>query len=79
MLAVVAADAGEAALERATVDELLEDVIDDGSEGAVLGFEGFRKDGHKGGVVAMNALPEGRFPRVAGPIGLHVQNSYGRQ
>ena len=72
MLAVVTADAGEASFQYAAVDELFEDVVDDGAEWAVLGLEGFRIYGHEGPVMAMDALPEGRLPRVAGPVRLHV-------
>lgn len=59
MLALVTADAGEATFQNAAVDELFEDVVDDGSEWAVLGLEGIRIDGHEGLMVAMDALPEG--------------------
>ncbi len=71
MVAVVTADAGEAALEVAALEELVNDLGDDRAQETVtrlvlrgIGFDKFVK-------MAVGALPEGRLSRIAGAIGLH--------
>ena len=71
MAAVVAADAGEAAVEVAAVEEFADDLGDDGAQGAEAGLVFARVDCDEGGEVTVGALPEGRAARVAGAVGLH--------
>jgi len=70
--AVVAADAGEAAVEVAAVEEFMDDLRDDGAQGAEVGLVVLRIDLGEGGEVAVGALPEGRLARVAGAVKVHA-------
>ena len=69
--AMVAAEAGEAAVEVAAVEEFMDDLRDGRAQGAEAGLVVLRVDFDEGGEVAMGALPEGRLARIAGAIGLH--------
>jgi hypothetical protein len=71
--AVVAADAGKSPFQGAALEELLEDFRDDGAKGAEFGFIGIGIAIDEGGVVALDALPDGRFARVAGAVGFHAR------
>ena len=71
--AVVAADAGKSPFEGSAVEEFLEDFRDNGAKGAELGFIGIGIAIDEGGVVALDALPDGRFARVAGAVGFHAR------
>ena len=71
MAAVVAADAGEAAVEVAAVEEFADDLRDDRAQGTEAGLVVVRVGYDEGGEVTVGALPEGRAARVAGAVGLH--------
>ena len=58
MPAIVAANAGEAPLKGAAVDEFFQDLFHDGSEWAVLGFVGVGVGVHEGSFVPLGALPK---------------------
>ena len=57
--AVVAADAGEASVEIAAVEEFVDDLGHDGAQGAEAGLVVLGVDFDKRGEVAVGALPEG--------------------
>ena len=69
--AVVAADPGEAAVEVAAVEEFVDDLGDDGAQGAEAGLVVVRVALDERGEVAVGALPQGRAARVTGAVGLH--------
>ena len=69
--AMVAADTGETAVEVAAVEEFVDDLRDDGTQGAEAGLVVVAVGFDEGGEVAVGALPEGRVARVAGAVGLH--------
>lgn len=71
--AVVAADAGEAAVEVAAVEEFVDDLRDDGAQGAEAGLVFARVGCAEVGEVAVGALPEGRLARVSGAVELHEE------
>jgi hypothetical protein len=80
MAAMVAADAGEAALEVAAVEKLGHDLRDDGAEGSVAGLISERVKLKELVKMAVHALPEGRLLRISGAIGLHtIVGQYKRQ
>ena len=62
---VITADAGEAAFERAAVEEFAEDFGDDGAEWAIEGLVVLGIGRDKCVVVPLGALPKGRIARVA--------------
>jgi len=71
VLAMVAANPCEPALEVAAVQELVDDFRDDGTQRAaarliILGVSLLKRV-----IVAMGTLPEGRFLRISGAIDLH--------
>jgi len=68
---MVAADAGEAAIKVAAVEEFMDDLRDDGAQVAEAGLVVARVSFDERGEVAVGALPEGRAARVAGAVGLH--------
>ncbi|MEN9675473.1 MAG: hypothetical protein RIS76_1369 [Verrucomicrobiota bacterium] len=71
--AVVAAVACESPFQGAALEEFLEDFRENGAKGAELGFIGIGIPIDEGGVVALDALPDGRFARVAGAVGFHAR------
>jgi hypothetical protein len=71
VLAMVAPDAGEAALQVAAVEEFVDHLGDDGAEEAVAGLVLLGIDFLELVVVAVGALPERRLFRISGAIGLH--------
>jgi hypothetical protein len=72
--AVVAADAGEATVEVAAVEEFVDDLRNNGAQGAEAGLVVVRVGFDEPGEVAVSALPEGGLARVAGAVELHGQN-----
>ena len=71
---MVAADADEAAIEVAAVQEFVDDLRDDGAQGTEAGLVVVRVGFDELGEVAVGALPEGRLSRVAGAVEVHGQN-----
>jgi hypothetical protein len=71
--AMVAADAGKAVFKNAALEELAEDLGDDGTQGAETGFVEFGIAAHEGVMVALDALPYRGFSWVAGPVGFHAR------
>lgn len=71
MLAVVAADAGEAALEVAAVEEFVDHLGDDAAEEAIAGLVLLRINLLELGIVAVSALPERGLFGISGAIELH--------
>ena len=71
MLAMVAANPGEAALQVAAVQELVDDLGDDGAQDAVARLVSLRISRLELVVVAVGALPERRLFRISGAIDLH--------
>jgi len=69
-LAVIAADAGEAALQIAAVHELVHHFGDNGAQVAVAGLIAFLIDRLKGVEMPGEALPEWRCPWLSGTINL---------
>jgi hypothetical protein len=49
----------------------VDDLRDDGAQGAEAGLVGVRVEFHEVGEVAVSALPEGRLAWVAGAVELH--------
>ncbi len=70
--AVVTADACEAAFEGAAVEEFVDDLRDGGTQRPLARLIVVRVTGEEGRKVAMGALPEGGFARIACPVDLHV-------
>ena len=68
---MVAADAGEAAVEVAAVEEFVDDLRDDRAQGAEARLVVVRVVFNERGEVAVGALPEERLSRVAGAVKLH--------
>ena len=71
---MVAADADEAAIEVAAVQEFVDDLRDDGAQGTEAGLVVVRVGFDELGEVPVGALPEGRLSRVAGAVEVHGQN-----
>ncbi len=71
MLTLVAAYAGEAALEVAAVQEFVDHLGDDGAEEAIAGLVLLRIDLFELGIVAVGALPERGLFGISGAIELH--------
>ena len=69
--AVVSADAGEAAVEVAAVEEFVDDLRDDGAQGTEAGLIVVRVGFDELGEVPVGALPEGRAARIAGAVEVH--------
>ena len=74
MATMVAADADEAAIEVAAVQEFVDDLRDDGAQGTEAGLVVLRVGFDELGEVPVGALPEGRLARVAGAVEVHGQN-----
>lgn len=70
---MVTADADEAAIEVAAVEEFVDDLGDDRAQGTEAGLVVVRVEFDKRGEVAVSALPEERLSRVAGAVELHGQ------
>jgi hypothetical protein len=68
---MVTADADEAAIEVAAVEEFVDDLGHDGAQGAEAGLVFLWVEFDELGEVAVGALPEGRLARVAGAVKLH--------
>ena len=71
VFAMVAADAREAALQVAAVEEFVDHLGDDGAEEAVAGLVLLGIDVLELVIVAVGALPKRRFLRISGAIDLH--------
>ena len=71
MATVVAADAGEAAVEVAAVEEFVDNLEHDGAQGAEAGLVVVRIGFDELGEVAVGALPEERLLWIAGAVKLH--------
>jgi len=71
MLAMVAANPGESALQVAAVEEFVDDFGDDGAQGAVARLVSLRANLLELVVVAVGALPERGLFRISGAIHLH--------
>ena len=69
--AMIAADPGEATIEVAAFEEFVDDLRDDGAQGAKAGLVFLRVEFDERGEVAVDALPEGRLSRVAGAVEVH--------
>ena len=68
---MVTADADEAAVEVAAVEEFVDDLRDDGAQGAEAGLVVVRVGFDEGGEVAVGALPERGLARIAGAMEVH--------
>ena len=71
MATVIAADPGEAALEVAAVEELVDDFRDDRAQVAVTGLIPFLVDIQEPVEIPLQALPERRGFGLPGTVGLH--------
>ena len=71
---MVTADADEAAVEIAAVEEFVDDLGNDGAQRAEAGLVVLRVEFNELGEVAVGALPEGGLARVAGAVEVHGQN-----
>jgi len=71
MLAMVAANPGEPTFEVGAVQELVDHLGDDGTQGAAARLMTFGINLFKLGIVAVGTLPERRFFRISGAINLH--------
>ena len=72
--AVIASDPGEATFQGAAVEEFPEDIAHNGTKGAVFVFVGVGIYGYERVMVAMNALPQGRFSRISSLVGPHMRH-----
>ncbi len=71
VLTVVAVDSGKAPLEITAVREFANDLGDDGTDRSHQGLVLVRVDEEELFEMAINALPERRFARVAGAVEFH--------
>ena len=65
VLAVIAANAGEALFQGPALEEFFDDFRHDGAEGTQFGFVGFWVVREEGRVVTLDALPQGGFAGIA--------------
>jgi len=72
VLAIITPDAGKALFEGAAVDELFQDFLNYRTKGAELGFVGVGMALDKGRLVPLDALPEGRWSRIASAVRAHA-------